>query len=156
MNIRTLTAIITFIFLLNLGALFAYMYFRFVQPAHGTRVEMALPDAPERRLRLDRSQRRQLGVIIQRFRRETGPTRAKCDSLTAAVIKLQKMDNAPRAEIDSLFIEIAEVRAELAQILFARLQLASRFLSSDQQDHVYRTLLRSHYDLPPKAFSVDL
>ncbi|MEL6822622.1 MAG: hypothetical protein AAFP70_12730 [Calditrichota bacterium] len=117
---------------------------------------MALPDAPERRLRLDRSQRRQIGVILQRFRRETGKARAKCDSLTAEVIKLQKMDNAPRADIDSLFIEIGEVRAELSQVLLARLQRASRFLSSDQQDHVYRTLLRSHYDLPPNSFSVDL
>ena len=156
MNIRMLTVIITFIFLLNLGALFAYMYFRFVQPAHEVRVEMALPDAPERRLRLDRSQRRQIGVSLQRFRRETGKARAKCDSLTAEVIKLQKMDNAPRADIDSLFIEIGEVRAELSQVLLARLQRASRFLSSDQQDHVYRTLLRSHYDLPPNSFSVDL
>ncbi|MGH1364616.1 MAG: hypothetical protein ACRBF0_13730 [Calditrichia bacterium] len=155
MNIRTLSAIIFLIFLLNLGALLGYMYFRFVKPAHVPRQETALPDAPERRLRLDRSQRRQLAVVIRRFHHDTAAQRSACDSLTAEVVRLQQSEVALREDIDTLFVEIGRLRVEMAQNLFLKLQRAGRFLSADQQEHVYKTLLRSHYDLPASLFSVD-
>lgn len=94
------------------------------------------------RFHLNPEERAQLLKLLHGFRDETENLRARIDSLEMRAVELMKDDPVPRAELDSILVEISAAQLEISRKAAEKMVESKSYLSPQQQEFFFEAIHR--------------
>lgn len=139
MKTKILVGALVFLIVINLATLGTYLFLQFTAPPDD--IPSFAGGPPGAMLELDASTRERLRVLMQEFRREAMPIQQRIRNSEDSLARMLQQDPVPLDLVDSLFSRIAELRTAVGQRAVRRLVETKSFLSPEQQQIFFRSVL---------------
>ena len=79
-------------------------------------------------------------ALLMEIREETQGLQEELDALESQAVAAMQQDEVSAVELDSLLVEISDVRLEMSKIAVAKMLDAKSVLSEEQQEVFFRTI----------------
>jgi len=143
MKLRTWVVVLSFLMVMNLTAVVAFLFMRSHEPDdRGFRGRGSRGPFMERGPHgFESEERERLMTLIHDFRTETGDLRDRAKGLEDEIMEQLQRERVDRVAVDSLLKEISAVRLEISEEATGKLIEAKEFLTPRQQKMFYRAIL---------------
>ncbi len=145
MKIRILVGVLVLLILVNLGTIGTYLYLHFTHRPEPP----ALDGGPRPPLAaLSPEQREKLGDLMEGFRRETRDLNEQARMLEDSTVALLERNPVPDDLVDAQLKQLADLRLEISKKAARKLALAKSFLSADQQQGFFMSVMKARPAFP--------
>ena len=136
MKLRIWVVVLSFLMVLNLTAVVAFLFMRSHEPDdRGFRGQgRGRPFADRGPHCFESEERERLWTLIRDFRTDTRDLRSRAGELEEDIVEQLQRESVDRAAVDSLLKEVSAVRLEISERATDKLIEAKEFLSPRQQE----------------------